>query len=169
MLKFPERKDAMLIEEDPFPPIATVNTIDADHRTFLDLKKKLKEREENWDTLGQPSKKYDYKVKYSRPLSANIPMKSITHPDGELNLEGRNGYLGQNRHSTRMSMAIIGDNQAEHGTIGDLFRIGIHQRAKMSFQFKNQSFFIILTFLGISIIITDTHLEEMRMSLLQGL
>ena len=47
VLKFSERKDAMLIEEDPFPPIATVNTIDADLRTFLDLKKKLKEREEN--------------------------------------------------------------------------------------------------------------------------
>ena len=68
----------MLIEEDSFPPIATVNTIDADLRTFLDLKKKLKEREKNWDTLGQPSLKYDYKVKYSKPPSANTPTKSIT-------------------------------------------------------------------------------------------
>ena len=68
----------MLIKEDPFPPIATVNAIDADLRTFLDLKKKLKEREENWDSLGQPSGKYDYKVNYSRPPSANTPTKSIT-------------------------------------------------------------------------------------------
>ena len=65
----------MLIEEDPFPHVATVNTIDTDLWTFLDLKKKLKEREENWDTLGQPSEKFDYKVKYSRPLWANTPMK----------------------------------------------------------------------------------------------
>ena len=86
-----------------------------------------------------------------------------------MNLEGGNGYLGQNHHSTRMSMAMTRDNRAEHGTIGDLFRIGIHQRGKISFQFKNQSFFIILTFMGMSIIITGTHLEEMRMSLLQGL
>ena len=86
-----------------------------------------------------------------------------------MNLEGGYGYLSQNHDSTRMSMPIIGDNQTEHGTIGDLFRIGIHQRGKMSFQFKNQIFFIILTFLGMSIIITGTHLEEMRMSLLQGL
>ena len=88
---------------------------------------------------------------------------------GEMNLCGGNGHLGQNHHSTRMSIAIIGDNQTEHGTIGDLFRIGIHQRGKKSFQFKNQSFFITLTFLGMSIIITGTHLEEMIMSLLQGL
>ena len=47
VLKFLERKDVMLIEEDLFPPIATINTIDADLRTFLDLKKKLKEREKN--------------------------------------------------------------------------------------------------------------------------
>ena len=81
MLKFPKRKDAMMIEEDPFPHVAAINTIDADLRTFLDLKKKLNEREENWDILGQPSGKYDYMVKYSKPLSANIPMKSIT-PSG---------------------------------------------------------------------------------------
>ena len=92
MLKFPERKDAMLIEEDPFPPIATVNTIDADLRTFLDLKKKLKEREENWDTLGQPSGKYDYKVKYSRPPSANTPVKSIT-PSRWRNEPGRGKWI----------------------------------------------------------------------------
>ena len=47
VLKFSERKDAMLIEEDLFPPVAISNTIDADFRTFLDLKKKLKEMEEN--------------------------------------------------------------------------------------------------------------------------
>ena len=47
VLKFPERKDSMLIKEDPFPPMAIVNTIDADLRTILDLKKKLNEREEN--------------------------------------------------------------------------------------------------------------------------
>ena len=86
-----------------------------------------------------------------------------------MNLEGGNGYLGQNHHSTRMSMEITGDKQTEHGTIVDLFRIRIHQRGKKSFQFKNQNFFITLTFLGMSIIITGTHLEEMRMSLLQGL
>ena len=86
-----------------------------------------------------------------------------------MNLEGGNGYLGQNHHSTRMSMETTGDNQAEHGTIGYLFRIGIHQRGKISFQFKNQSFFITLTFLGMSIIIIGTHLEEMRVSFLQGL
>ena len=86
-----------------------------------------------------------------------------------MNLEGGNGFLGQNHHSTRMSMEITGDNQIEHGTIGDLFRIGIHQRGKISFQFKNQSFFITLTFLGMSIIIIGTHLEEMRMSFLQSL
>ena len=52
VLKFQETKDAMLIEEDPFLVIATINTIYVDLRTFLDLKKKLKEREENWNTLG---------------------------------------------------------------------------------------------------------------------
>ena len=86
-----------------------------------------------------------------------------------MNLEGGNGFLGQNHHSTRMSMEITKDNQIEHRTIEDLIRIRIHQRGKKSFQFKNQKFFITLTFLRMSIIITGTHLEEMRMSLLQGL
>ena len=66
-------------------------------------------------------------------------------------------------------MATTGDNQTERGTIGDLFKIGIHQQGKKSFQFKNQSFFTTLTSLGMSIIITDIDLEGMRMSLLQGL
>ena len=52
MSKFPEKKDAMLIEEDPFLPIATINVVSTDLRVLLDMKKKLKEREENWDTLG---------------------------------------------------------------------------------------------------------------------
>ena len=83
-----------------------------------------------------------------------------------MNLEGGNGYLGQNCHSTIMSMPTARDNQTEHGIIRDLFRIGIYQRGKISFQFKNQSFFITLTFLGMSIIIIGTHLEEIRMSFL---
>ena len=66
-------------------------------------------------------------------------------------------------------METAGDNQTKHETIGDLFKIRIHQRGKESFQFKNQSFFTTLTSLGMSIIITDTHLEGIRMSLLQGL
>ena len=36
----------MLIEEDPFPAVAIVNSINVDLRTLLDLKKKIKEKEE---------------------------------------------------------------------------------------------------------------------------
>ena len=79
------------------------------------------------------------------------------------------GHPCQNHHNTRISMAITGDNQTEHGTIGDLFRNGIHQKGKKSFQFKNQSFFITLTSLGMSIIITGTDLGGKRMWLHPGL
>ena len=86
-----------------------------------------------------------------------------------MNLERGNEYPGQNHHNTRMSMAITRDNKIEHGIIGDLFRIEIYQKGNKSFQFKNQSFFTTLTSLGMSIIITGTHLEGMRMIFLQGL
>ena len=54
MLKFLERKDDMLIEEDSFPPVATVNTIDVDLRTFLDLKKSLKKEKKTEILLANP-------------------------------------------------------------------------------------------------------------------
>ena len=47
MLKFLKKKDTMLIEEDLFPPVATINTINANIRAVLDVKKKPKEREES--------------------------------------------------------------------------------------------------------------------------
>ena len=108
-----------------FPHVATVNTIDVDLRTFLDLKKKLKKREKNWDTFGQPSGKYDYKVKYSRPPSVNTPIKSITS-SGWRNEPGRGKWILRPK-SPQYQMPKVGDNQIEHRTIRDLFRIGIHQ------------------------------------------
>ena len=67
----------MLIEDDPFPLVVTVNIVNVDLRALLDMKKKLKEREENWDTHSHPSRKFDYLVKYSKLSSVGMPRKSI--------------------------------------------------------------------------------------------
>ena len=42
ILKFHEKKEVMLFEEDPFPPIATVNSINVDLKTLLNLKKTIR-------------------------------------------------------------------------------------------------------------------------------
>ena len=69
----------MLIEEDPFPLVAIVNSINIDLRALLDVKKEIKEKQEVWDTLGQPSGKFDYMVKYFKPPANNnyIPVSEI--------------------------------------------------------------------------------------------
>ena len=43
VLKFPEKKDAMLIKEDPFPLVVIMNSVNIDLRALLNIKKKIKE------------------------------------------------------------------------------------------------------------------------------
>ena len=54
--------------------MATVNSFNVDLRALLNVKKKIKEEQEVWDTLGQPSSKFDYMVKYLKPLTNNVPV-----------------------------------------------------------------------------------------------
>ena len=39
ILKFPEKKEAIVIDEDPFPPIASINIVATDFRVILNAKK----------------------------------------------------------------------------------------------------------------------------------
>ena len=39
ILKFPEKKEAMVIDEDPFPPVALINIAATDLRALLNAKK----------------------------------------------------------------------------------------------------------------------------------
>lgn len=108
MLKFPEKKkESMLIDEDPFPPVATINSVTYSLRDPSDARRNWRPRYSHptrirsrvytryrlpypqnvwrrepghqakprrdqatqtgpiWDTLGEPSGKFDYLVDYS--------------------------------------------------------------------------------------------------------
>ena len=95
----------MLIKEDPFPSVATVNSVNVDLRALLNVKKKIKEKQEVWDTLGQPSGKFNYIVKYFKPPVNNIFMSGIVVPIGwkkenieEKQIQGANRklFIGRN-------------------------------------------------------------------------
>ena len=43
VLKFPEKKETMLVDEDPFPPVATVNTTTFDLRSLINHKRRMRE------------------------------------------------------------------------------------------------------------------------------
>ena len=42
ILKFPDKKKAMVIDEDPFPPVASINTINFNLRALIESKKEGK-------------------------------------------------------------------------------------------------------------------------------
>lgn len=43
ILKFPEKKkESMLLDEDPFPPVPTINTVTFDQPSLLDAKRAAK-------------------------------------------------------------------------------------------------------------------------------
>ena len=58
--------------------MATMIIVNVDLRALLNIKKQMKQKQEIWDTLGQPSSKFNYMVKYSKPPTNNnhIPMSS---------------------------------------------------------------------------------------------
>ena len=43
VLKFPEKKKTILVDEDPFPPVATVNTTTFDLRSLINHKRRMQE------------------------------------------------------------------------------------------------------------------------------
>ena len=41
VLKFPEKKETILVDKDPFPPVATVNTATFDLRSLINHKRRM--------------------------------------------------------------------------------------------------------------------------------